>query len=182
MIIVDIESNVGEVVNSFELLTENIPGASLDFAEDALNIMTNLPRRFIPAAHRLAPQQRKRETATGRLWSGWGRRINEQTDNPMSSPADNLAEIITTNGKTTVRAGTNTPYAHYVDEGRPFGQGRPIYNFSGEAQGEIEDQIEKAEEVYADKLIGEERTRAKLSLHAGRFRRSRGGQFAEKVL
>ena len=170
MIPITIKSDVGEIILEAQAVAEDIPEMlENDFAEDAINIMTEIPRNYIPAMHRKAPQQTSNR-ATGRLWSGWGRRRNVHTTNPASTLDDNIAEIDTSGDSVEISVGTRVRYAGYVDIGAPMGQGRPAYMFSLAGNAQIEMELERAIEYYTDKLI-DDRMRTGASLRArGRLR------------
>lgn len=112
--------------------------------DQSIRVMTESVRYYMPARHRLAKRnpkalQKRLETATGRLWSGWGIRetvIHRDDDgrrNP-TEPSDNYYFVrqIGSGANTKYRlvTGTRVRYAEYVDEGRPkWHKGRPVYDF-----------------------------------------------------
>ena len=175
---IEIESNGHLVKADLMQLADSLDEELLDqFANDAANIMTEIPRNYIPARHRRQEMQRTTDTATGRLWSGWGERRNVQTNNPASTSLDNLVEIRKSSGSVEVIVGTRVPYAGYVNIGAPRGQGRPEYLFTERGNAQIEYELEKAVQFYADELIGDERLSVGSSIRARGRRRDIRGRF-----
>ena len=149
-----------------------------DFAEDAKNIMTEIPRNFMPAAHREHPAQKD---PTGRLWSGWGERRNVQTSNPESSATDNIADVERIGDSVRVSVGTTIRYAGYVNLGRPEGQGRFQYDFTEHGSEQIEIELQRSIEYHMDQLIGDEKRSVGSSLHARGRSREASGRFMKEI-
>ena len=162
-------------------------------AQYSLNILTEEVKLFMPASHRLATRnfgasQRRLETSTGRLWSGWGVRkgpivqIHESMppswrhNAALSGPADNIAEIRkrrTKGGASySIIAGTTIRYAPYVNEGRPRSPSRPIYDFIDQGFAEAEAEIvDYAIELLSSSIDSlERRFRQKSFIAQGRTR------------
>lgn len=172
---------MGVVALEFAAMADDFPDTMEDFAQDALFTMTEIPRKYIPARHRKQALQRTTKTATGRLWSSWGRRDAVRTDNPDSSEFDNVAEITKEGDTFKIAVGTNVHYAAYVNEGRPFGSNRPEYLFSERGTDEIEQELEDRMSLHMDRLIGKEKTSATLSRLARTQGRSVSGRFTEEL-
>lgn len=174
---IHITSDVGRVSLEIQQMAEDMPQVAEAYAEDALYIMTEIPKKYIPAAHRKQSMQRTTKTATGRLWSGWGARLNVQTNNPASGPGDNIAVIKKTQGAVEVEVGTNIRYAHYVDYG--LGRGyHPLYLFSERGGDEIEQELKRAEDYYMKELTSKDRQRIGASIRSRRRIRTTLGRFA----
>ena len=158
-----------------------LPESLEDLSEDILAILTNTTRKHIPAGHRLTDGQRK--LSTGRLWSGWGdRNQGVQTDNPTSTPADNVAEIRRRRGRSLrfqVIAGTNVPYAEYVNDGRGPGE-RHAYGFV--EQGKLDSQaiiLPIADETLEEALDPGKKRTSRRRFNATAQRKNILGQFAK---
>ena len=173
MVQLHIESNIDDVLVGLDASVDDFPEHVEAFAQDAINIMTDIPRKYIPARHRRADMQRTTETATGRLWSGFGRRTNVQTANPDSSPEDNIANIEKSGDEIRIEVGTNVPYSGYVN----IGVNTPEYLFTQRGNEEIERELEKAIEFYANALSAEETKRVGSSIRARGRQRDIGGRF-----
>ena len=155
-------------------LAQNFSNVMDDFAEDALEVLTDIPRKYIPARHRTAALQKRAETATGRLWSGWGirRRVHAYptyfigkyeypAQPPGSVTSDNIAEIQKMGGVYKLTVGTNVPYANYVNEGRPrWHNGRPVYDFTEAANEEVSEKLDELFESYTNEAVGTKRVAA----------------------
>ena len=174
---INISSNVGVVEIEIEKTIEELPDTLEDFANDAINTMTEVPRKYIPARHRKQRLQRTVKTATGRLWSGWGKRTNVHTINPMSNELDNVAQVEKTSTGSKVLVGTNIRYASYVDEGI----NTPEYLFSQRGNAEIEQELDKLMNYHSDRLIGKEKVSAIRSRLARTQGRTALGRFTEKL-
>ena len=173
-----VTSNLGDAILDLRRMAEDLPETMEDdFAQDAVNIMTDIPRNYMPAAHRHEEQQSPNTRATGRLWSGWGERRNVQTTNPASTDADNVVEIVRSQDEVDIKVGTTIRYAGYVNVGRPFGQGRPAYSFTEKGNEQIEYELQRAIEFYADELIEEEKLSVGSSIRARGRQRDVMGRF-----
>lgn len=178
---INFRDNIEALVNEFRLhIRTTLPEASEELADDILKILTNTTRKYIPAGHRLATGQRK--LSTGRLWSGFGdRSMGVVTNNPDSSPADNVAEIRRKRGRSLrfhVIAGTNVPYAEPVNDGRGPGS-RHAYGFI--EQGKSESQLiilPVADKKMEEALDPGQRRMAKRRFSAAARRRDILGRFA----
>ncbi len=174
----DNTKELGEQFISWARVT--IPEYAEELADDILRIYTNTVRKHIPAGHRLAPGQK--QLSTGRLWSGFGDRdAGVQTSNPASTLADNVAIIRRRKGRSVrfhVIAGTNVPYAAYVNDGR--GQGaRHRYAFMEQGAKEAEAIIlPHADQKLQEMLTPGERGRAKKTFSVAAQRRTLLGRFA----
>ena len=174
---INVSSNIGTVEIEIEKTIEELPDTLEDFAYDAINVMTEIPRKYIPARHRRQRLQRTTDTATGRLWSGWGKRTNVQTVNPLSNELDNVAHVEKSPSGSKVFVGTNIRYAPYVDEG----VNTPEYLFSRRGDSEIEEELDKLMDFHSDRLIGKERVSATRSRLARTQGRTTLGRFTEQL-
>ena len=174
---INVSSNIGEVQIDIEATIEELPNTLEDFAHDAINVMTEIPRKYIPARHRRQRLQRTTDTATGRLWSGWGRRTNVYTDNPLSNELDNVARVEKTSTGSNIFVGTNIRYSSYVNEG----VNTPEYLFSERGNEEIQTELDKLMNYHSDRLIGKERISAMRSRLARTQGRTTLGRFTEKL-
>ena len=171
-----ITSEAGNVSLEIKKMAEDMPDVIEEYAKDTLYIMTEIPKKYMPAAHRKQSLQRTTETATGRLWSGWGARINVQTNNPESTPGDNIAIIRKSQNGISVEVGTNIRYSHYVDYG--LGKGNhPLYLYSERGNEEINKELKLAEDYYMGELTSKNRQRIGASIRARSRRRSISGRF-----
>ena len=177
MVELNVKSNGEEVAFKFEKDVFEFPEAIEEFAEDAVGIITEIPRNYMPARHRRQSMQHRLESATGRLWSGWGRRNNIQTINSDSSFVDNIATIEKTGEEVRVQVGTTVPYAGFVDVGAPFEQNRPEYLFTHRGNDLIEKELEKLIQYYTSGLSAEERRSVGPSIRARSRSRDVGGRF-----
>ncbi len=175
------KDNLEELGEQFELWARlTIPEYAEELADDILRIYTNVIRKHIPAGHRLAVGQRK--LSTGRLWSGWGdRSMGVQTNNPDSTPVDNVAIIRRRKGRSVrfhVIVGTNVPYAGHVNDGRGPGI-RHRYAFVQQGGKEANEIIlPHADQKLQDMLTPGERGMAKRKFSVAAQRRNILGQFA----
>ena len=151
---ISITSNAEEVALETDVIIEGFPDMVEAFADDVINVMTQIPRKYIPAKHRKQQLQRTTKTATGRLWSGWGKRSDVNTVNPKSNILDNIAYIESKSDGNVIHVGTDVPYAHHVDQGR----NTPEYLFSERGNEEIEIELNKLIDYHSGKLIGREKT------------------------
>ena len=182
MINLKVDSNAEEVYIDIQASADRFPEAMQAFADDAVNIMTEIPRLYIPARHRRADRQKTTETSTGRLWRGWGRRGRGfSVGNDESSIADNIAWVDVNGEDVNVTVGTTIPYAGYVNVGQPFGQDRPEYLFSERGNEQVEKELEKALEYYAGLLDPAEQRRVGPSIKARGRDRSASGRFLKEI-
>ena len=178
MLKVNASTNVDEVTLQLRNLADELPDALADdFAQDALNILTEIPRNYIPANHRRAPGQKPDSRAMGRLWSGWGVRRRVFTTNPESTIDDNIAEMHRHGDDIEIEVGTRIRYAGYVNVGAPTDQNRYPYLFTERGEDLIEYELNKALEYYMDDLIDEERISVGSSIRARGRDRDELGRF-----
>ncbi len=145
-------------------------------------IITNLGRKYIPAKHRLAPGQKSTQTATGRLWSSWGKG-EIATDNPDFNKSDQVRIIrkrVGRNARIQIIIGTKVPYAKKVNDGRPDGQGRTAYGFAEKASQEA---AILAKDVLEERITpiletGNVTTGARKRFNSAKQKRSLLGRFA----
>lgn len=167
--------------------------------QQSLKVMTTSVRDYMPASHRLAKrnqraQQKRLETSSGRLWSGWGLRevvIHDDEGRSKKNPteaADNYHYIRRkgsgANLRFTLVTGTNIRYAKYVDEGRPlWHKGRPKYNFKRLGRGKALQKISSFAQAQLNESLSDLERRGKAqSFRASGQRRDPRGRFAKASL
>ena len=197
-VFISIDSDLIELQSVLENYTNKGLENTVDkISAQAVQVMTESVREFMPAGHRLATKspgniQRTTKTASGRLWSGWGVRQQVAHDdsgskkkNP-SSDGDNYWAIkkIST-GSTIIHritTGTTIPYSEYVDEGKPrWHKGRPKYDFKKYGRQKARGIIQEFARVQLSADVSQvTKRRASQSLQAKGQPRDVGGRFVRR--
>ena len=153
-----------DLLSEFKAIGGRVPSRTKSATVKAMNVITENTKKFIPAGHRLAPQQRALETSTGRLWSGFGvadetgrhiqarRTLRRSTIESNFGKDDNLAILYNHGSKFEFDVGTNVPYARYVNIGHNPLSGRytPFYYFMEIGLQVSEDELN---EIYQSEMI-----------------------------
>lgn len=149
---IKITSNADDFESGIRIAKGQVKPRTIAATQQAMVVISTNVRKYIPAKHRLAPQQRALDTSTGRLWSSFGV-PDPKTKNPEYTSTDNIADLINEGrSKFSFEVGSNIFYGQYVNIGfNPLpDRYTPPYHFLELGLEDSEDQIQ---EYYEYQMI-----------------------------